>query len=207
MFLDLGRRHSIEDLLPFEDHADPELLLEVLNTHESGLQVLSAPHSIEEAASVTPTDVRSILQDLRSRFGWVVVDTPTAVDDLTLAIFEDADIVVNVLTPDIPAIKSSRAFLELLDTIGVSADKVIHVLNMVENRKGISSKSIEENLQSEILAEIPYDRSAILEAVNKGEPTVLSGKTKPFSRGIYNLLAKIREIDQKVPEAEPVLDA
>ena len=78
---------------------------------------------------------------------------------------------------------------------------------MVENRKGISSKSIEENLQSEILAEIPYDRSAILEAVNKGEPTVLSGKTKPFSRGIYNLLAKIREIDQKVPEAKPVLNA
>ena len=205
VFLDLGKRHTIQDLLPFGEQADPELLFEILGMHDTGLRVLAAPQSIEEAVDIKPEEVIRILHDLRSRFGWVIVDMPSVIDDLTLAIFEDSDIIVNVLTPDIPAIKSSRSFFELLDTVGVSEEKTILVLNMVENRKGIPANSIEENLRHEILGEIPYDRSAILEAVNKGEPIVLSGKTKPFTRGIFALLARIKEKEQELPEAELAL--
>ena len=201
-FLNLPARHSFPDLISHIDALDEEMLNDVLHMHEGGLRVLAAPASIHEASTVTPNDVRDVILDLRSRFGWVIVDTPSAVDDLTINIFEDSDFILNVLTPDIPAIKCSRTFLDLIDVIGITTNKVELLLNMVEKRKGIQADKITDNLKREILAEVPLDRSALLEAVNYGEPPVLRGKTKPFARSIFGLVAAVRNLAVKAGQVE-----
>jgi pilus assembly protein CpaE len=193
MFLNLNAAHSIADLIAADERLDPDLLNQVLLTHESGLKLLAAPTSISLAEDVTAEHVRHILTELRTRFGWTIVDTPSEVRDLTLAIFEEADLLVLVLTPDISSVKRSTIFFDVLGMIGVPVDKVILVLNMVEARRGIATNSIEEILKREIAAEIPYDRPAVVDAINRGDVLVLSGRTRPFTRGIFELVGKIRQ--------------
>jgi len=199
-FLNLGIPHSIADLVAPEESLDSELLDQVLVGHESGVRVLAAPPAINLAETVTPDHMRSVLVELRARLGWTIVDTPSELNDLSLAIIEESDLVLNVMTPDIPSVKRTTTFIDLLGMVGLPAEKVLLILNMVEARRGVSAKAIEERLRRQVVAEIPYDHPAVQDAINRGEALVLRGKTRPFTRGIYELVGKIRQaVDEGLP--------
>ena len=202
LFLNLDPRYTIADLVPFDQETDKELLDQVLVQHGSGLRVLAAPKSLIQADSVSTDDFRGILAELRRQFGWIVVDTDSHLSDLTIAAIEVSDLTINVMTPDIPSIRASRNFHEVIKMLGIPEERTALVLNMVDHKHGISAGSIEENLKRQITSEIPFDRPALLEAVNRGEPIVLSGKSKPFTKGLYGLLERLRELIVAVKHEE-----
>jgi pilus assembly protein CpaE len=201
VFLNMSPTHSIADLLVGEGKLDTELLDQVLLTHDTGLRLLAAPTAISLAEQITPDHMRLILGELRNRFGWTVVDTPSELNDLSLGILEEADVIVHILTPDIPSVKRATVFFDVVGMIGIPADKVLLVLNQAEARRGIGASTIGATLKREIAVEIAYDRAAILEAINRGEALVVSGKTRPFTRGIYELVGNIRQAVEAGAEA------
>ena len=113
--------------------------------------------------------------------------------DPTVEVMREADLILSILTPDIPSIRRKRIFFDALDVIGMPEDRVMLVLNMAENN-GITTARIEENLGREIAAEIGYDRKTVLGSINRGEPLALNSKTKPFNKGLLGLVGKVREL-------------
>lgn len=190
LFLNLQPRHTVADLLPFSERADPDLIHQVLLSHESGLRVLAAPGPLEEV-EIPPAEFLRVLDDLRTLYGWVVVDTGELLVEPALPVLQEADLILSLLTPDIPAIRQARTFFEALHMIGIPDDRVALVLNMAE-RGGITAAQIEGNLGREIAAEIEYDRKAVLESINRGEPLALNARTKPFTKGLLELVSKVR---------------
>lgn len=151
---------------------------------------------------MSTNDLRRILAELRRNFGWIVVDTDSHLSDLTIAVIEEADLTINVMNPDIPSIRMSRNFYEVIKILGIPEERTTLVLNMVERKHGISGGSIEENLNRAITSEIPFDRPALLEAVNRGEPIVISGESKLFTKGITGLLKEVRELVVELKQGE-----
>jgi pilus assembly protein CpaE len=193
VFLNLQVKNSIADLAARVDELDADVVEEVLMTHESGLRVLAAPQRPELADEVKPDQVRQVLQYLRREFAYIIVDTHSTMDDMTLAVLDVADLLVAVATPDIPAIKDARLLFDLLVALDFSPSNVVFVLNKMDRRWGITSEAVGDNLKHAVDAEIPYDERTVIASVNRGVPLLMGDKSRPPARNILDLMGVIKQ--------------
>jgi len=94
--------------------------------------------------------ITKILTILRQSFDYVVVDTPPAFDDQVLAAFDQSDIIVNLATLDIPAIKNLKLTLETLDLLNFPRERWQIVLNRADSKVGLSVHEVEKSLGASI---------------------------------------------------------
>lgn len=193
VFLNLQVKNSFLDLASRAEDIDDELAEEVLMRHDSGLRVLAAPPRPEHADEVTPDQVRKVLAYLKRNFAYVVVDTHKAMDDIMLAVLDNADLLVAVATPDIPAIKDARLVFDLLGALEFPRERVFFVLNKMDRKTGITAEAVAENLKRPVDGEIPTDEKVVSAAINRGVPLLLSDRSKPPGRNILELLATLKQ--------------
>jgi pilus assembly protein CpaE len=193
VFLNEQGKNTILDLAPRAAELDPEIVEGVMIKHAaSGVHVLAAPSRPEQAESVKPDQVGELLEYLRRLYAYVVVDTCSYLNDVTLAVLDVCDVVVLIATQDIPSIKDGRLFLDLLQTLGIPASKVAFTMNRFDRRIAITPEKVGENLKQEVVAVIPLDERVVIPSVNRGVPFVLDNKTQPAARGIFMLAEALR---------------
>jgi pilus assembly protein CpaE len=125
-------------------------------------------------------------------YSYVVIDTSHILSDMILSIFDISDVIVLVTTQDIPAIKNSRLFLDLLVSMGITKDRIVFTMNRYDKRIGITPERVSENLKHEMSAVIPLDEKVAITAVNRGIPFMLDNKSQPVGRGILSLAEVVR---------------
>jgi len=181
---------SIADLAQHGEHIDPGLLDDVLATAPGEVRVLRSASSPELATLVTASGLRAILRALRNGHEFVVVDTPSHLDETTLEAFELADRVLLVTSSSLTAIRSTKASLRLLEDVGVGRDRVEVVLNHTSPRTGHRREDIEEVLGRGVIADLPYD-SGVEETVDSGTTIVRSEPRGALSRAIVALALRL----------------
>jgi pilus assembly protein CpaE len=193
VFLNEQGKNSIIDLASRTDELDPEVVEGVMIKHPaSGLRVLTAPSRPEHAERVHGEQFAKLLEYMSRLYAYVVVDTTHVLNDITLAVLDQADLIVLVVTQDIPAIKNARLFLDLLNTIGVSKDRVCFLVNKYDKRISISPEKIGENLKQELSAVIPFDERSVIPSVHRGVPFVVDNKAQPAAKAIFSLAESVR---------------
>ncbi len=202
VFLNMQVKTSIVDLALYVDEINDELVDEALMRHESGLRVLAAPPRPELADEITSDHVRKILQYLKRRFAYVIVDTSSTMDDTTLAVLDSADLLMTVATPDIPAIKDARLLFDLLTVLDFPLERVIFVLNKMDRRTGITAEAVAENLKCTVDGSIPAEERVVATSINRGEPLLLTDTNRSPAKNILELLGTIRRRLLKIEESE-----
>ena len=184
--LRLRPNYTITDALAAEAEGYDleEILDEYLLPHPDGFKVLAAPRLPAEADSVTPGDVTRLLDVLRARRAWVVIDTHEGLSDLFVAALEATDHVFAVATPDRPSLVNLGRFLGALERLGMADGHISVVLNKGEDDTGLDAVDIADELGRRVEAMVPYSRDVSL-SVNTGVPLIVG---KPKS-AIANLLA------------------
>jgi pilus assembly protein CpaE len=204
LFLNEQGKNTILDLVSRAEELDPEVVEEVMIKHAaSGIHVLASPSRPEHGEQVNAEQFSKLLGYLRQLYAYVVVDTSTYLNDVTLTVLDVADSVVMVTTQDIPSIKNDRLFLDLLINLSIPVEKVAFVMNKFDKRIAITAEKIGENLKQEVMAIIPLDERTVIPAVNRGVPFMLDNKTQPAARGIYTLAEALRARLIKQEEVEP----
>jgi len=191
--LNLQAKNSFIDLASRAEELDAEFVDDVLLRHSTGLRVLAAPPRPEVADEVTAGQVRNVIQFLKQNFAYVIVDTSSNMDDITLAVLDVADLLITIATPEIPAIKDTRLLFDLLGVLEFPKERIFFVLNKTDKRSGISSDAVSENLKCTVDAEIPLDERAITTSINRGSPLLLSDKGQPAAKSIFSILRNIKE--------------
>jgi pilus assembly protein CpaE len=193
IFLNEQGKNTILDLAPRVEELDPDIVEEVMIKHAlSGVHILASPSRPEYGEKVSPDQFTKLLRYLRQMYAYVVVDTSSYLNDITLSVLDVADSVVLVTTQEIPSIKNDRLFLDLLLTLNIPVEKVAFVMNKFDKRIAITPEKIGENLKQEVLAVIPLDERTVIPSVNRGVPFMLDNKTQPAARGIYMLAEALR---------------
>ena len=193
IFLNEQGKNTILDLAPRVDELDPEIVENIMIKHaQSGVQILASPARPEYGEKVSPDQFTKVLRYLRQMYAYIIVDTSSYLNDITLSVLDVADAVVLVTTQDIPSIKNDRLFLDLLVTLNIPLEKVAFVMNKYDKRIAITPEKIGENLKQEVLAIIPLDERTVIPAVNRGVPFMLDNKSQPAARGIYMLAEALR---------------
>jgi pilus assembly protein CpaE len=194
VFLNQQSKFSIVDLAPRADELDPEIVDGVLMKHNaSGVKVLPSPIHPEYADNVTGEQFSKVLKFLCRMFSYVVVDTSSALTDITLAAIDASDILVLLTTQDIPSLKNSRLFLDLTDMLGIERRRILFAMNRFDKRIGITPERVSDNFKQEIVAVIPLDERAVVPSVNRGLPLMLGDKSKPIARSFLALTESIRQ--------------
>ena len=194
IFMKEQSKFSVVDLAPRVEELDRETVESVMMKHaESGVKILAAPYRPEYAENVTGEQFSKVLAALRQLYTYVVVDTSSALTDITIGAFDASDMIVLITTQDIPAIKNAGLFLGLADAMDISRKRILFVMNRFDKRIAITPERVGDNLKQEVVAVIPFDDRTVVPSVNKGVPLMISSKSTPVGRSILELSEVIRK--------------
>jgi pilus assembly protein CpaE len=185
------KNNTIVDLVREMGSGDADTIESMIVDHSSGVRVLLAPPSPEQAELVTPEHVTSILGALRATHDLVVVDAWPWLNDTTIAFLDQSDLVVALLTLEISNIKNLRQFLELVSSLGYGDEKVRLVLNRADSAYGIRVQDVESSIGRKIDATIVSDGQTVVYALNRGIPFVLGSKQARVSQDVTRLARAI----------------
>jgi pilus assembly protein CpaE len=121
-------------------------LTDVLWRDASGIDVLLAPPRVEMAEMVVARDIEKTLSLLRRLYDLVIVDTGVGLDELTLAILDQADTILEIVTYDGTTIRNVASMAETFRKIGYSNDKVHYLLNRSDATAGIDPADLRQAL-------------------------------------------------------------
>lgn len=178
--LNIAPTRSIVDIVRSGDEIEREMVNQVLLPHPSGLQALLAPPRPEEAELVSPDHITRILDLLAVSADYVVVDCQTSYDDRTLSVFDRADHVLLVITPEIGPLKNTSLFLNLANQLGINSNAISIVLNRANSGVGIGVGEIERVLRRKINFHVISGGQPVVTSVNRGMPLILEQPKHPF---------------------------
>ncbi len=188
--LKLEPRRTIADAAQMFDKLDSDLMKSLLVSHDSGLSVLLAPTSVDEAGAVTMPRVSAIIDLLKSMFQVVVLDTGSNLDDLVLTAVDKSDVILPLATMDVASIKSARLSVQRLRDLGYSNGSVRLVMNRADSKVWLDPVDVERSVGTSIHARIPSDR-LVPRSLNRGVPVV---KDAPRSAVARSITAMAREL-------------
>jgi Flp pilus assembly protein, ATPase CpaE len=138
--------------------------------HPAGMMVLPGVTRPEEAELVTPQVVSETLAALKDQFAYIVVDLAVPLTGVALTVFDHAQQVVLVLTPELGAVQGSTEALRILEgAFGIPPQLVTIVLNNRAPKPATSREAITQTLNRMPDIEIRYDGS-------RPDKTTMSGR-------------------------------
>lgn len=194
--LRLRPRYSIADLLN-RDEEDGDLashLDEYMVVHDTGIHVLAAPKDPSDADRIHPTDVTKVLEAARSKYDYVVVDTPAQLSEVVLAAFDLSSSLYVMATMDLPSVRNMGVFLNTLDKLKIPSDNINLILNKAEKDVGLDVDQITKLFSQGFQAVLPYARE-VSKSVNVGTPILAFAPTSEISRRLHTGLVPLLPAD------------
>jgi len=173
---------SILDL-PTDRIAESDLQ-DVLWRDPSGIDILLAPPRVEMAEMVTTRDLDKVLSLLRRVYQVVVIDTPAAINDLTLSLLDASDTVVEIVTYDSTTIHNTIAMADAFRMIGYPASKVRYLVNRADSAGGIEAEQLSRALGRVPEHRVVSDGLLVVQSNNEGVPFVLANPSAPISQDV-----------------------
>jgi pilus assembly protein CpaE len=197
------RNKSIADLASEIQTGEAESLETFLIAHSSGVQVLLAPPSPEQAELIGPAAVRRVLERLRTDHDLVVVDCPSSFNEPTLAVLDHADVILTLLSLEITSVKNMRLFLKVAEQLGYGPEKVRLVLNRADSTLGIRVADVEHSIGRKVDHTIVSDGRSVVYALNRGVPFFTSNRQAQVSQDILRLAQAVTAPVAEASGAEP----
>ncbi|HUB38786.1 MAG TPA: AAA family ATPase [Streptosporangiaceae bacterium] len=174
---------TITDALPMAGHLDASGAASLLTRYQPGLDMLLAPVTPGDAEKIPPRLVGEMLAILRSMYDFVVIDTPAQFSEHVLTAMDVSSQLVLLTTPDVPALKSLRVTLDMLDMLSYPRQIRSVVVNRADSKVGLSVEHVQKVVRCEIAALIPSSR-AVPVSVNKGVPITLDSPGHAVSQAV-----------------------
>ena len=190
LMLNLSDIKPISDLVEEPEGINEQTLSRYLLRHGSGLLVISSCFSPQDGEKVKEEHVNEIIDNLKSSFDFIIIDTPSVFNETTLPAIEKSDMIIMPMLCDLASIKNARSSLEVLDALNCS-DKVQLVLNMEGPSYGIGPDDVSLSLKRELYHSIPRDDKNISLSINKGVTVVAMKTPTEVGRSLMNLRDKI----------------
>ena len=182
---------TIADLVGSFDQVDADVLESVLVQHSTGIKVLLAPPTPEAAELITGANIKKVLETLRESYAFVVVDTWPSFQEQVLTMLDVADVILTLMTLEITSLKNVRVFMEIAEKLGYDEQKVQLVANRNDSSGGIKASDVEASLARKIPHTIVSDGRALVLAVNRGVPFVISHRDSQVAKDIFTLADKL----------------
>ncbi len=159
----------------------------IVETTQSGVDLIPSPQRPEEAEAITPDLVRVVLEVLRSSYDYVLVDTANSVAEVNLSLMESADRRLYVMTPEVLAIKNALRWFAILDLLAINSESVDVVLNKELKSDQNLRENVEKSLRHKVLGSLPFDHRAARQSLDRGALLVQNEPEIPLAEAHVEL--------------------
>lgn len=190
---------NIIDVVERMNELDAELIESVVQVHKSGAHVLLAPPRPEMADVVTEDKVKRLIEVLRDVYDFIIFDTSSNLDDVTLALLDTADRIMLITQQSLPTLKNASRFFDLSQSLNYDSDKVWLLVNRATNKSGIAVKDISRILKRPIVMSIPGADTVANAAADQGVPLLsTAGRKQPIGAALTQLAEHvIQELEEE----------
>ncbi|MEO8632119.1 MAG: response regulator [Chloroflexota bacterium] len=182
---------TIADLIGSFETADSDVVESILVQHSTGIKVLLAPPTPESTELITGANMKHVLELLRERYAYIVVDTWPSFQEQVITMLDVADVILTLMTLEITSLKNVRVFMEVVEKLGYDETKVQLVANRNDSSGGIKASDVEASLGRKIPHTIVSDGRTLVLAVNRGVPFVISHRDSQVAKDIFALAQKV----------------
>lgn len=170
-FLDIKPSFDISYLIKKVDSADEEFVLSTLEQYQNtGMYILADPPYMEEAKKIQPVEVQKMIDKLRTVFPYIVIDTSSAFDNITVTALDNSDLILLVSTINVPSVRNCQRCLDAFDRLGYEEEKTKIIVNRYMENDDIKIEDVEKALDKNIYWRVPNNYYTIMSAINKGQP-------------------------------------
>jgi pilus assembly protein CpaE len=203
LFLGLQPQYSIADLILNRRRLDDALLQTFLTNYSEQLSLLSSPRQVETAEGITPEQISEVLEILRGRFSYVVLDLQDTLNEVTLAALDQADDVILLMTLDIPAVRNAHRTLGLFGRLRYPPHKIHLVVNRLSKQADFDVTQVERYLSASVAASIHNDYKAVVNSINNGRPLVELQPSSVIAEDFRRLVGIVPGLSAAAPVPEP----
>lgn len=187
VLMNIQPKGGLAEVVQENEYSDPSLLETFMCPHMSGVRVLPAPALPEHAELVTAHHAEEILKSLKNSYDYIFVDTPAALNDITLICLEMSDQILVTINQDLPTLRHARICLELLEKLNLT-EKARLLINRF--REGsLKIKDLEKHINCPVWASIPEDTEIVTASANKGHPFVLTRPSAEITGSFYKMVS------------------
>ena len=165
-----ANKHSLGDLTRQIDRLDVQLLASCLHPVTPRLNLLAAPHSLENAMAINPQDIEKVLDLVRSQHEHVVVDLPRNLNALTLKVLDMADVVYIVMQSQTPDVRDAQRLVNMMRALGLNETKLRLLVNRFVPRGWVSLNELEKAVGLKVQQSIPSGPEWVDESLHIGQP-------------------------------------
>lgn len=190
MFFDLRPRATIVEFARGDiTRVTEEDFAQYLADHQSGVRILAAPPSPEEAELVSVGAVQQAIDLARGGRDAVVLDLAAKLDEITLAALDVTDIVCVVAAPHLAALRSTSDTLAMLTRIGISDERILVAL-VRNTARGIDDAGVAKFLKRKADIVVPFAEKADA-AADLGVPYILAEPSDKTAVALRQLAVRL----------------
>ena len=172
--LDIQGQYTVADLCATHEELEPEMILQALIKHETGLYVLRRPHSFAQAEMITAAHCATVLTGLQEMCDYVVVDGPTRHDPGARSVLDAADHVLMILQLLVTSVRNTDRMIQELTAQGFNPDRISLIFNRLGRTSGhLEVAQVETILDRKMFASVSDDWKTISASINIGQPLKL----------------------------------
>lgn len=196
--LDLISNHGLREILDQpEGTIDQSFIEKTIVKYSENLYVISAPKSLRFVPKISPGAIENLLNVLRSKFKYVIVDLPHLWVDWVANLVGEADRNIMVAQLWIKSAAHASRFLDVAQTMGITAHKTSIVINRSGSKfkEAITPSEFSTACKKKIDYYISNESKTIITAENQGKTavemgnSVLNKQIKEIAESIFQMSA------------------
>jgi pilus assembly protein CpaE len=162
-----GLRIALEDPLRADTLFIERAAIEV----NARVRLIAADEALDASLSITDAGVRHVLELLRRRFNFIVVDLPVPLTKAMQPVVAMSRHVLVLMEPEVTGLRNAIALRKVVTGI-VGKNRVFSVLNRVNQPGGLTLSVITKALGGKPEMIIPDLGKGMVEAINSGVPAI-----------------------------------
>jgi pilus assembly protein CpaF len=181
---------TLAQVAQYQGSLNPQAIPQIATMHPSGLAFLPAVRGPEEVLQVNIDLLMKQLEFFSRNFSYIVVDLGNSLDDLQMALLQEATAITIVTVPEVLVINQTQRLIQDLLTATFPMDMFQLVINKA-SPGGVSPQAISQALRLPLMGMIPQDDVTTLGALQRGAPFVLSQNRAPISLAYHEFVRKL----------------
>jgi len=164
-----ANQHSLGDLTRQIDRLDAPLLLSCLHAVTPKLNLLAAPHALENAIAISAQHIEKVLGLVRNFHEQTLVDLPRHLNALTLKVLDMADTVFIVMQTQTQDVRDAQRLVKLLRALGLDDAKLHLLVNRHKTGGWVSVDDLQRTVGLTVQHIIPNGPEWVDEALHTGQ--------------------------------------
>ena len=145
----------------------------VVKSKISNVDFLAGVLKPQQSGSLFPQELSKVFGFLEKDYDYIVVDAGKSFSDVFLAVLNQANLILLVVTPDALSVYQTKWALDTLQFFHFPLSMIKLILNRAESLSSISWQEIRAHLPVDIIQKIPSEGKLVNQAVNQGVPVVI----------------------------------